>query len=184
MKTDEEQLMIELINRARANPTAEAALHGIDLNEGLAAGTISTAAKQPLAPHQSLTDAAGDHADDMLARDYFSHTTLGTNEDPDDRAMAAGYPGGAGENISWGGSTGPIDELAHVYDFAHDTVADGVHSGSDNLGADNSERVAMGLPIDHDGNPRTPRQVDPRHPYDYTENALRDEIGAPRSPQY
>jgi hypothetical protein len=75
-------------------------------------------------------------------------------------------------------------ELAHVYDFAHDTVADGVHSGSDNLGADNSERVAMGLPIDHDGNPRTPRQVDPRHPYDYTENALRDEIGAPRSPQY
>lgn len=75
-------------------------------------------------------------------------------------------------------------ELAHVYDFAHDTLADGVHSGADNPGADNSERVAMGLPIDHDGDPRTPRQLDPRHPYDYTENALRDEIGAPRSPRY
>jgi hypothetical protein len=75
-------------------------------------------------------------------------------------------------------------ELAHVYDFAHDTVAEGVHSGSDNPGADNSERVAMGLPIDHDGDPRTPRQLDPRHPYDYTENAIRDEIGAPRAPRY
>jgi Ca2+-binding RTX toxin-like protein len=75
-------------------------------------------------------------------------------------------------------------ELAHVYDFAHETVADGVHSGSDNPGVENSERVAMGLPIDHDGDPRTPRQLDPRHPYDYTENALRDEIGAPRSPEY
>jgi hypothetical protein len=75
-------------------------------------------------------------------------------------------------------------ELAHVYDFAHDTTADGIHSGLDNPGAENSERVAMGLPIDHDGNPRTPRQLDPRHPYDYTENALRGEIGAPRSPKY
>ncbi|MBW3600588.1 MAG: hypothetical protein KY475_25410, partial [Planctomycetes bacterium] len=33
-----------------------------------------------------------------------------------DRARAAGYPGGVGENIAWGGSTGAIDELAHVYE--------------------------------------------------------------------
>ena len=35
---DEEQLVIELINRARANPAAEAARLGIDLNEGLQPG--------------------------------------------------------------------------------------------------------------------------------------------------
>lgn len=75
-------------------------------------------------------------------------------------------------------------ELAHAYDFAHDTVAEGVHSGTDNPGVDNAERVALGLPIDHDGDPRTPRQLDPRHPYEFTENGFRDELGVPRSPQY
>ena len=43
--TNDEQYMLELINRARANPAAEAATYGIDLNEGLSAGTISSAAK-------------------------------------------------------------------------------------------------------------------------------------------
>lgn len=75
-------------------------------------------------------------------------------------------------------------ELAHIYDFAHDIEVEGVHSGEDNPGVENSERVAMGLPIDHDNNPRTPRQLDPRHPYEYTENGLRDELGIPRSPRY
>jgi hypothetical protein len=46
--TAAEQLQLELINRARLDPVAEAARLGIDLNEGLAAGTISAAAKQPL----------------------------------------------------------------------------------------------------------------------------------------
>jgi hypothetical protein len=49
-----EQYMVELINRARANPAAEAARYGIDLNEGLAAGTISAKAKQPLAISPNL----------------------------------------------------------------------------------------------------------------------------------
>src|SRR4051812_36432660 len=56
--TANEQLMVELINRARANPAVEAARLGIDLNEGLSAGTISTAAKQPLAINPNLTDGA------------------------------------------------------------------------------------------------------------------------------
>src|SRR5262245_55336620 len=47
--TPAEQLMLEVINRARANPTAEAARYSIDLNEGLAPGTISAAPKRPLA---------------------------------------------------------------------------------------------------------------------------------------
>ncbi len=119
--TDNEQLMLELINRARANPTAEASRQGIGLNDGLAPGTISIAAKQPLAPHQSLITASGAHALDMLNRDYFSHTTLGSSDGPNERAHAAGYPsvGGGdnvGENIAWGGTTGIIDQEQAVYD--------------------------------------------------------------------
>jgi hypothetical protein len=75
-------------------------------------------------------------------------------------------------------------ELAHVYDYAYGTLADGVHAGADNPGADNAERVAMGLPIDHDKDPSTPDEIDPRHPYDCTENALREEMGVRKAPGY
>ena len=44
-----EQYFLELVNRARLDPAAEAARLGIGLNDGLAAGTITTAAKAPLA---------------------------------------------------------------------------------------------------------------------------------------
>jgi len=115
--TDNEQLMLELINRARANPTAEATRQGIGLNDGLSAGTISAAAKQPLAPHQSLITAAGLHAVDMLNRDYFDHTTLGSANGPPERAQNAGYPtSSVGENISWGGTTGVVDQVQAVFD--------------------------------------------------------------------
>jgi len=36
------QLMLELVNRARAKPSAEAKRHGISLNRGLPSGRIST----------------------------------------------------------------------------------------------------------------------------------------------
>jgi hypothetical protein len=75
-------------------------------------------------------------------------------------------------------------ELAHVYDYAHGTSAEGVHAGPDNAGIDNAERVAVGLPIDHDQDQSTPDQLDPIHPYDFTENGLRDELGVHRAPRY
>ncbi len=68
-------------------------------------------------------------------------------------------------------------ELAHVYDFFHNTLAEGDHTGSDNPGVHNFERVAVGLRIDHDGDPSTPYRLDPDHPYVYTENGLREELG-------
>ena len=46
--------MLELINRARMYPAAEAARLGIALNQGLAPGTISTAPKQVLAMNDLL----------------------------------------------------------------------------------------------------------------------------------
>jgi hypothetical protein len=117
MMTDYEQLLLELVNRARANPGAEATRLGIGLNSGLPANTISNTPKQPLAPHQSLIDAAQGHAQDMLDRDYFDHDTNGTMNGPPERAAAAGYPSSSvGENIAWGGTTGVLDQLQAVHD--------------------------------------------------------------------
>src|SRR5262245_58376639 len=57
------QYMLELINRARTDPAAEAARpdYGIDLNEGLAPGTISADPKQPLAPNEWLLQTIEGH---------------------------------------------------------------------------------------------------------------------------
>src|SRR5688500_16283559 len=107
-----EQYLVELINRGRANPTAEATRYGTDLNEGLAAGTISSTPKQPLAINPYVTDAARKHSQWMIDNDTFSHTgATGTN--PQQRMTNAGYffgdPSAWGENIGWTGSTGSID---------------------------------------------------------------------------
>jgi uncharacterized protein YkwD len=60
---------------------------------------------EPLRRDTRLSKAARAHSADMVARDYFDHTTP-EGRGPSDRARAAGYPGGAGENIaaSSGGS--------------------------------------------------------------------------------
>ncbi|MGA2500119.1 MAG: SdrD B-like domain-containing protein, partial [Tepidisphaeraceae bacterium] len=114
--SDYEQYMLELINRARANPTAEAARYSIDLNEGVpAVSTISTDAKQPLAFNPYLIDAARGHSQDMIAHDYFAHDSFdGTAFE--DRFTAAGYVFnnqgyGDGENIAWRGSTPDVPPL-------------------------------------------------------------------------
>lgn len=85
-----EQYAIELLNRARANPTAEAARYGIDLNEGLAAGTLGAEARQPLAVNMYLTDSARDHVDWLRANNQFSHTGSGGST-PSARMASAGY---------------------------------------------------------------------------------------------
>jgi len=87
---DTEQLAIELINRARANPTAEAARLGIDLNDDLLPGTLSATSKQPLAPHQILIDVAAAHSQDMLDRDFFAHINP-DGDGPGQRIAAAQY---------------------------------------------------------------------------------------------
>jgi Ca2+-binding RTX toxin-like protein len=107
--TAAEQYNLELINRARLDPLGEAARYGIDLNAGLAAGSISTASKQVLAPNALLENAAIGHSQWMLAADVFSHTGNGGTT-PSQRATSAGYGwSNVGENLSWRGSTGTID---------------------------------------------------------------------------
>src|SRR5687767_5010153 len=104
----EEQYLVELINRARANPTAEASRHLVDLNEGLAPGTISTAAKQPLAINPYLTDAARQHSVFQITSDTLTHTGSGGSS-PQQRMEAAGYVFTGswtnGENVGWSGTT-------------------------------------------------------------------------------
>ncbi|MES2434647.1 MAG: CAP domain-containing protein [Pseudomonadota bacterium] len=112
--TAAEQYLLELINRARLDPAGEAARYGIDLNAGIAAGSISTASKQVLASSEQLENAAIGHSQWMLAEDVFSHTGRGGSQ-PWDRAAQAGYGWSAiAENISWRGSTGALDLNASI----------------------------------------------------------------------
>ncbi|WP_155374533.1 M91 family zinc metallopeptidase [Catellatospora vulcania] len=75
-------------------------------------------------------------------------------------------------------------ELAHVWDDLTGHARPGAGSrddvmwnGHDWVPVPDRERVAVGLPIDDDGDPTTPERLDPDHPYPLTENALRDELG-------
>ncbi len=112
LPTAHEQFLLEMVNRGRADPLAEATRYGIDLNEGLEAGTISAAAKQPLAFNPFLIDAAQRHSQWQLDTDTFSHTGAGGST-AGERMTAAGYDFTGswtwGENIGWFGTTGAVD---------------------------------------------------------------------------
>ena len=107
-----EQYTLELINRGRLNPAGEAAIYQIDLNEGLAADTISSTPKPTLAFNQNLILSARGHSQWMLDRSIFSHTGA-DGTDPSQRMKNAGYVFSGswswGENIAWRGTTGPVD---------------------------------------------------------------------------
>jgi Ca2+-binding RTX toxin-like protein len=115
--TDGEQLMLELVNRARLDPLAEAARYEIGLNDGLDPGTITATPKAPLAPNDLLRSASRTHSEWMLATDTFSHTGA-EGSTPGDRMGDAGYVFSGswtwGENISWRGTTGDVDVGAFV----------------------------------------------------------------------
>jgi serralysin len=115
--TAQDQYMLELLNRARLNPQAEAdRLLGGNLNEGLAAGTISTAPKQAVAFNLNLFNAAQGHSQWQLANNTFSHTGANGSSSAD-RVTAAGYTWKAtGENIAWKGTSGTADLTTFVGD--------------------------------------------------------------------
>jgi uncharacterized protein YkwD len=119
--TAQEVLVVELINRARFDPVAEANRYGINLNEGITGTQLTPDQKQPVAFNILLTEAARIHSQWMLDNDIFSHTGA-NNNNPGDRIAAAGYSlTGSwtyGENIAWGGTTGPNINLTQ-YAFTH-----------------------------------------------------------------
>src|ERR1700687_5829637 len=61
----QEQLFLEQLNDARANPAAYGATIGVDLS--------TVAPSQPLALNPQLIQAARDHSQDMNDQGYFAH---------------------------------------------------------------------------------------------------------------
>lgn len=117
-----EQYLLELINRARLDPLEEAARYNLDLNADLDAGTITSTAKQVLAPDTELEAAAQAHSEWMLNTDTFSHTGAGLSS-PGDRIAAAGYELSGRwswrENLAWYGKTGGVN-LAQAIETHHE----------------------------------------------------------------
>jgi hypothetical protein len=100
--TPEEQLLLELVNRSRADPVAEAARQGIALNQGLPPETISAAPKPPLAGNNLLGTVADGHTGDMMTRGFFAHDSPAPGSTtPSDRINQSGYPWtNSGENLA------------------------------------------------------------------------------------
>jgi Ca2+-binding RTX toxin-like protein len=107
----QEQLLLELINRARLDPSGEAARYDTTL------GGLSATPRAPLAPDRDLAEAAALHSAWMLTTDFFSHTGAGSSS-PTTRAHLAGYPRGTdvriGENISFTGDSSGVNATAAV----------------------------------------------------------------------
>jgi len=139
-KTAYEQYMLELINAARLDPAAAAALYGVSL------GSISAASKQPLAGNDLLTNAAANHSQWMLDTDTFSHTGSGGSS-AGNRMSAAGYAFTGswswGENIAWRGTTGSLNLVSAI-----DTMHRGLFQSSGhraNILNDSFQEVGVGI---------------------------------------
>lgn len=113
-----EQLQLELINFARANPAGEASRQQTSLG-----ANVSATPSQALAFNADLLDAAQLHSDRMLSQNFFAHDDPFSGTTPFDRIVAQGYQyRNAGENLSWIGS------------FANDAfTADRIQAHHDNL---------------------------------------------------
>ncbi|WP_298837645.1 CAP domain-containing protein [uncultured Roseobacter sp.] len=109
--TAQEQYMLELVNRARLDPEAEAERTGDAVDSG-----VSSTPKQALAVDPILSAAADNHSADMLARDFFAHTNP-DGDSPTDRARDEDWDGGGvWENISarWTSAPSVSDEQGWV----------------------------------------------------------------------
>ncbi len=145
-----EQLVLEMINRARLDPAGEAKRLGFSLNEGLRAGTLSGSAKQPLAANDELTDAARGHSRHMIAVDKFAHDGIG-NGTIASRMTDAGYSfTGAwtrGENIAFNGTTGTLNATAFAIKNQNDLYIDKDYAGRGhriNILNDNFKEAGIG----------------------------------------
>jgi hypothetical protein len=92
-----EQLFLERLNDARANPAAYGQTLGLDLS--------GVAASQPLAFDARIVEASRNHSWDMNVNNYFGHTGS-DGSSPGQRITAAGFPWvNYGESLAAGYST-------------------------------------------------------------------------------
>jgi hypothetical protein len=95
--TAQDQLFLELLNNARANPAAYGNSIGLNLS--------NVAPSQPLAWDPDLITAATGHSQDMSVNNFFGHNSS-TGEDPGQRMTDAGYNwSNWGESIAAGYTT-------------------------------------------------------------------------------
>jgi uncharacterized protein YkwD len=98
-----EQLFLERLNDARANPAAYGQMIGLDLS--------GVAPSQPLAINPNLVQSARDHSQDMNDRRFFAHTNP-SGAGPGQRIQAVGFPwAGYGESLA-AGIFDPTENLA------------------------------------------------------------------------
>lgn len=145
-----EQVHLEAINRARANPTAEATLLGMsDVTEGTN-GKLTSSPQAPLAFNAKLLQSSRGHSTDMATRGYFEHTSPeGTT--PFTRMTGAGYNYSfAGENIALFGGLGsdPVANSLQLYKMLF--VDDGVSGRGHriNLLSANFKEIGISLVAD------------------------------------
>ncbi len=127
--TNEEQLMLEYINRARNNPTEEGIrlatttdpviiqmYNYYKINPADIQAAFATYPKRPpLAFNEKLIAAARRHTLDMITHEFFSHTgSDGSTFDV--RINDAGYKGwtNAGENISYAGTVWTMHQMFNI----------------------------------------------------------------------
>ena len=134
-----EQLFLEELNDARANPPAYGAATGVDLS------TVAPA--QPLAFNPELIQAARDHSQDMSNRAYFSHVTP-DGLDPGTRISQAGFFWtGWGESLA-GGSiyAQPANALAAlIVDSGVQDLGHRQHLLAMEPGFQNQNQVGIGI---------------------------------------
>ena len=108
--TPAQQLVLEYINRARANPIAEGQRLRIDIHEGLVNPSY-VGPRPPLAMNKILLGIAQRHSQDMYSLNYFSHNDPnGTT--PFGRMIHTGYNYLlAGENMAAAGAEQSATEL-------------------------------------------------------------------------
>jgi len=116
-----EQYFVALVNRARANPAAEAKRLGIDLNEGLRPTAIKPTPKPPLAIDARLMAAALKHSQWMIANNEVSHEegAVGVEQ----RIRSAGFTlkptYSTGENLGFSGQTEEAKDPTETMDELH-----------------------------------------------------------------
>ena len=138
-----EQLMLELVNRARLDPLSEAKRLGIDLNKNLAPGTLNGTPKAVLAANDLLVDAARAHSQHMLNVDKFAHEGIGDGT-PSSRALAAGYTFSTlGENIAINGTSGTAS-LTGLTIANHEGLFDSAPHRL-NILSDNFREIGIGI---------------------------------------
>lgn len=139
--TAQEQYMLELVNRARMDPEAEADRTGDAVDSG-----ATSSSKQALAVDPILSAAADNHSEDMLDRNFFDHTNP-DGDSPTDRAQDEGWPGGGvWENISarWTNASSVSNEQSWV-DASHEGLWE---SDGHQFGMLQDSHTVVGIGID------------------------------------